>query len=365
LPAERPSAEWEVVDEQGQPVDLAQVSLVSVDPLVPARVTRFTQPDGRVEFADVVGLAVRVSVQAPGFAPFTRQLRSAPASLSIALQRGVQVSGRVRAERGHVDVLGAQVSLVVSDRTLTTHTNAAGLYAFAHVPVGAATLQVRHPRYSAARRSVEIADTGRADRPLELDDVELEEGAQLSGVVLSSDGEPVARARVAVGSLPTHVAPGSLPPGAVTTDDLGRFTLTGVAAGDVELVAVSPTGARGELSVRVESGDDIEDLEVELVEPNEPLEVDTQTGGVLISLAERDRDGQTEVLIVQVNAGSEAERAGLRAGDVLLAVDGSPCQTFGQARARLRGKPGQDRLVEVERGGVRSGFRVTLESVAP
>jgi hypothetical protein len=283
----------------------------------------------------------------------------------IALQRGVQVGGRVLAERGHVEVVGAQLALVLSDRTLTTHTSSEGRYAFAHVPVGPATLQVRHPRYVAASRAVEIADTGRADRPLELDDVELEEGARLVGVVTSSDGEPVARARVAVGSLPTHVAPGSLPPGAVTSDDQGRFTLTAVAAGDVTLVAVSATGARGELSVRVEPGEELSDLEIELVEPNEPLEVDTQTGGVLISLAERDRDGQSEVLIMEVNAGSEAERAGLRAGDVLIAVDGSPCQTFGQARARLRGKPGQDRLVEIERAGVRQSFRVTLESVAP
>ena len=61
-----------------------------------------------------------------------------------------------------------------------------------------------------------------------------------------------------------------------------------------------------------------------------------------------------DVVIVSVAEGSEAERAGLSAGDVLVSVDGvAVVHSIAEARGRLAGPLADDALVAVRRG--RSG----------
>ncbi len=88
----------------------------------------------------------------------------------------------------------------------------------------------------------------------------------------------------------------------------------------------------------------------------------TSGGGVAITLG--DFAGEPpEVVVVAVADGSEAERAGLAAGDVLLAVDGAPVQFIAEARARLSGPLGDDVVVLRRRGDATEALRVPRERV--
>jgi regulator of sigma E protease len=58
-------------------------------------------------------------------------------------------------------------------------------------------------------------------------------------------------------------------------------------------------------------------------------------------------------------AGGAGAAAGLRAGDRVLAVDGVPLSTWDAFAARVRGSPGQELSVAVERDGRRLDLRVT------
>jgi S1-C subfamily serine protease len=70
-----------------------------------------------------------------------------------------------------------------------------------------------------------------------------------------------------------------------------------------------------------------------------------------------------EVVIVNVAAGSEAERADLREGDVLRAVDGWDVHGMTEARRYLGGSDGSDVIVELDRDGEWLSVNVRREAV--
>jgi S1-C subfamily serine protease len=63
------------------------------------------------------------------------------------------------------------------------------------------------------------------------------------------------------------------------------------------------------------------------------------------------------VLIREVHSGTPAERAGLKAGDIIIQVDGKPVQSLDQLRAQLREKSAQK---SVNLGILRKGSTLTL-----
>ena len=67
--------------------------------------------------------------------------------------------------------------------------------------------------------------------------------------------------------------------------------------------------------------------------------------------------------VVVVRAGSPAERAGLRAGDVIRSVDGRSAANPGELAGLLRGNPGSTVTLGVERGGQRI-FDMRVERAA-
>ena len=85
------------------------------------------------------------------------------------------------------------------------------------------------------------------------------------------------------------------------------------------------------------------------------------TGSVAVTLGET--GAPTEVVVVSVVEGSEAERAGLAPGDVLLDVDGTPTPTMAEARARLSGPLSEDVVVHVRRAGATLALRASREAV--
>jgi S1-C subfamily serine protease len=71
--------------------------------------------------------------------------------------------------------------------------------------------------------------------------------------------------------------------------------------------------------------------------------------------------GGSGATIAQVNAGSPAQSAGLRAGDVVVAVDGNPVGASSDIATAIAGKrPGDSVKVDVRRGGQRQSVDVEL-----
>jgi C-terminal processing protease CtpA/Prc len=71
----------------------------------------------------------------------------------------------------------------------------------------------------------------------------------------------------------------------------------------------------------------------------------------------------TAVVVVSVVEASEAERAGIVPGDVLLEVDGARVTGMQEARAKLSGPIAADVVVAVQRGDRRLTLRVAREAV--
>ena len=67
-------------------------------------------------------------------------------------------------------------------------------------------------------------------------------------------------------------------------------------------------------------------------------------------------------LVGRVSPGGPADRAGLRAGDRILAVDGIAVEDFPALVEAISSKPGRDVLIEYEREGAVARVRVTTES---
>jgi regulator of sigma E protease len=67
-------------------------------------------------------------------------------------------------------------------------------------------------------------------------------------------------------------------------------------------------------------------------------------------------------LVGRVSPGGPADRAGLRAGDRILAVDGVAVEDFPALVEAISSKPGRDVLIEYERQGSVARVRVTTES---
>jgi S1-C subfamily serine protease len=68
-------------------------------------------------------------------------------------------------------------------------------------------------------------------------------------------------------------------------------------------------------------------------------------------------------VIASVVEGSEAERAGLAPGDVLVAVNGVPVGSMADARQKLSGPLADDVVANVRRGATELALRIRREEV--
>lgn len=363
LPEPREPVEISVVGAHDEPVSMAQVTVASLDPNVPRRETYFTDDSGSVRVVDSAGLPLDIAVEAMGFAPTRLQRRDGSRELKVSLEPGVRVTGRVTEVRGRFPVAAAHVTLVFSGQRRLTLTDATGAFAFDHVPLGHARLSIDHPEHASVIQDIQVTDTGRPDRPLELEPIDLAAPGAASGVVVDASGTPVPGARVAVGFVPAYLPAGALPPGVATSDAEGRFLLEGLSPGSLELGAYAPNVGRGQLrNVAVQSGRTSQDLVLRLDRPVEPA-LPNVHGNVAITLGEQGAAGNLSVVIISVAQASEAERAGLTAGDQIVAVDGQPVRDMLEARSLLAGAVGSQVVVDVVRAGKRLVLGVAREQV--
>jgi membrane-associated protease RseP (regulator of RpoE activity) len=89
-----------------------------------------------------------------------------------------------------------------------------------------------------------------------------------------------------------------------------------------------------------------------------------QTSGVLLGVAAQDATGgQQGAELAQVVSGSPAEAAGLQAGDVITAVDGSTVANASDLTQQVRShQPGDQLTLTYSRGGNSTQTQVTLGS---
>jgi protocatechuate 3,4-dioxygenase beta subunit len=363
LPAPRDALRVVVRDDSGRPVESAQVSVLSVDPNAPLRQTAFTGSDGSAAIEDARGLDLRILVEAPGFAVAVRSVEHAGERVQIDLARGVTVEGKVTTVRGRRPLEGASITLISEGRRSFALSDRDGAYRMRDVAPGPVHVVVTHPDFATAELDTTVVSTGRSDRAHELPAIDLAEGGGIEGEVLDAQGKPAVGARVAAGIVPAFLPLGSLPPGMAVTDGKGRFKLAGLAPGRVDVEAYAPDLGRGVARrVSVAAGRNTTGVSIRLTAPVGDADPSV-TGSVAITLGERGEGEGLEVVIVHVADGSEAERGGLRAGDVVLAVDGADVADMRDARARLSGPPNSDVVVEVDRAGQTLKLRVGREAI--
>jgi len=78
-----------------------------------------------------------------------------------------------------------------------------------------------------------------------------------------------------------------------------------------------------------------------------PQQIDPSEGG---------QHGQTSIQILQVQPDSPADTIGLKAGDVLLALDGAPVTSLELVSTHIRERRGEEILVKVRRGEMELSF---------
>lgn len=362
LPEEREPVVLRVEAGRGEAVEMAQVSVLSLDPEEPLRATFFSDERGEVKVEDARGLSLEVVVTAPGFARAQVQLKQAPEAYTVTLESAVSVVGQVTAVRGRQFVEGANVLLISGGDQKGAITDTEGKFRMDNVTPGPGRLVVSHPEFARVERGVNIERTDREDRPFELAAVDLSAPGDVEGEVVDTDGEPVAGARVAVDVAPAFLPVGSLPPGVALTDSKGRFVLRGLTAGSIVLEAYSAEVGRGQAKAEVSEGDVSRGLRIVLDLPVSDTEP-AASGSVAVTLGENDTDQGVEVVLVHVAPGSEAERAGLLAGDLVRSVDGKSVDGMVEARRRLSGPVRGDVVLGIERNGAALTLRVRRERV--
>jgi protocatechuate 3,4-dioxygenase beta subunit len=365
LPAARDAVRIVVLDEDERPVELVELTVTSLEPTRPMRLTRFSDPEGALTIADAFGENLRISADAPGYSRWAQTFARAPKELRLILKRGLIVEGRVTAVRGRRVVAGAVVTLQQDGVRKLATTDADGAFRVRDVAPGDVRIRVEHPDFASEESTVRVEATGRADRAFSLPDIDLAEAGEVEGEVVDERGERVAGARVTVGEVPSYVPAGRPPRGVVLTDNDGHFLLGGVHPGFASISAVSGVAGRGSARVSdVSSGRATRNVRIVLKPGATGSDADPiAAGSVAVTLGERGSAPQVEVVVVNVAEASEAERAGIQPGDVVIALDGAHPASMADARAKLAGQPGSDLVLEVQRAGASLKFRVLREAI--
>jgi protocatechuate 3,4-dioxygenase beta subunit len=364
LPEPRAALSVTVVDERGWGVDAAQITAASLSAGAPLRSTAFSDARGQATIPGAHGLPLRVDVRAPHHAPRVVTVDAAGDELRVELLPGESATGEVVAARGRDAIAAADVTLYTDTGVRRTRTDAKGAFSLSDLAPGPARLRVRAAGFAAATREVDVPDSG-GRRSFTLPRVELAGSGTVRGEVVDERGEPVAGARVARDQVPTWLLVGATPEGVAVTDAKGHFTLNDLPEGALAIEAYSPELGRARLDdVSVTAGRTTEDVRLVFAAPDggEPAaRAPSASGGVAVTLGET--SAPVEVVVVTVVEGSEAERAGVLPGDVVVAVDGNAVSTIEEARARLSGPIADDVVVAVRRGEAPLTLRVPREAV--
>jgi len=353
-----------VVDDRDWPIEAAQVSASSLSADSPLRTTSFTDARGDAALKRARGLPLRIEASAPGHAPRVVTVDGSSDSVRIELEPAETATGEVMTARGGDPIIGAELTLYTDLGVRRARTDARGRFALKDLAPGVASLHVRAQGFAALSRSVSVPDSA-GQRPFVISRVELAAEGLVEGDVVDARGNPVAGARVARDHAPTWLVVGMSAEGVAVTDGSGRFSLGQLAEGTAALEAYAPDFGRGRVEgVRVVAERTTSNVHIALTlraADESPERGPAAAGSIAITLGET--GAPVQVVVVSVGAASEAERAGLAPGDLLLAVNGTPIHTIEEARERLSGPLSDDVVVGLKRGDEELAVRIAREAV--
>jgi hypothetical protein len=366
LPEPRGALAVTVVDDRDWPVQAAQVTASSLSADVPLRATTFTDAHGEAVLKRARGVPLRIEASSPGHAPRIVTADASGDAVRIVLAAAETATGEVIAAGRGDAIASAEVTLYTDLGVRRAHTDVRGTFALSELAPGGASLHVRAPGFAAMTRPVTIPDSA-GRRPFVLPRVELFAEGVVEGDVVDTRGDPVAGARVAKDHAPTWLVVGVAAECVAVTDAKGRFSLGELPEGTVALEAYAPDFGRARLEgVKVVRGRTTSNVHIVLAqargeEREKRSSLPAATGSVAVTLGET--GAPVQVVILSVAAGSEAERAGLAPGDVVLAVDDAPVHAIEEAREKLSGTLSDDVIVRIKRGDREMLLRVGREPV--
>ena len=361
LEREREPIVVHVADDRGYPVDNARIRAISLAADVSLRRTTFTNDKGDGNLEAAAGIRLRLEVSARGFATVVRTLDKSPEEVKIELARGLRAHGEVTARGGRERVQGARVTLYLPTGTRELTTGEDGVYRIDDISPGPLRLRIDHDDYVATEKVFEIAAPADVERPVEVDAIDLERAGAIEGEVVDDRGNPVAGAKVAKDAVPEYLPIGPLPPGVVSTDEKGEFRLTGLPEGDLTLEAYAPGLGRGK-EERVAVRKDRTTTRVRIrLERTGGKAGPAVTAGVAVTLAAS--PSGSGALVQAVVPGSEADRVGVRVGDLIVQIDGVAPANERDALQRLRGPERHEVLLAIQRGQETVELRVPRERI--
>ncbi len=355
LPEEREPAAISITDEEGQPVELSQVTLLSLQKEVPFKQTRFSQEDGTLEFNEAVGLKVRLTIQAPGFVVLSQKTLLKKDN-TFQLQKAITVHGRVTTARGRLPASGAKIVFTSGNLVRKTIADETGDYTLRDLPPGKGVLKASHIDHGSGHQALRVKKTDKG-RVHEFPELDLSPSLSLNGRVVDQSGAPLALALVSINRLSPYL-PGARGDSNYTrTDEEGQFSLEVEREEPLYLYAATPGKSYGWSEI-IKFGqlDRVEDIKI-LID-----RVDTisphHLGTLLLALEEN----AGQLIIYTVAAASQSARAGLKEGDQVLLIDGETPRDEEDARELMSGLPGTEVRITIQRRGHTSEIVVPRET---
>jgi protocatechuate 3,4-dioxygenase beta subunit len=276
-----------VVDENDKPLEGAEVKAGDDD----ERVAR-TNAEGKATIKPVRPGWIPVEANADGYASSmaitTIGSGGAVGTITLTLKKGVAISGKVVDEAGQ-PVPKARITVAPtmwgwSEHRAKTTTDDKGEFTLVALPAGSHILASVDGEHAPSRS----APVTVGNQPVSGITITMKSGASLSGVVVDTDGKPVAAAAVRVAGKGADVW-WRQQARQTTTDAEGKFTLRGLGRNQMQVRAESDAVASKVTSVDLTDKADVRD--VKLV-----LDVSGRISGVVVD------DKGAPVPEIQVNA---------------------------------------------------------------
>ncbi len=291
-------------DARRLPVAGAQVELVAVSR--PERRVLASDEHGMVRFEGVARGTYDVMVTHPQYAAWKKK-GIEPGEYDWILPYGGGFSAFVR-DRQTLEGLSARITLFSPDGERVVQDAVRGEAVFSALPSGLWRVRVDAEGYVPFWGEVAVQD---AENLLENNGApqlwELERAGSVSGVVRDAAGF-VARGAVVTAGSEFRI-----------TDRNGRFSIQGLSPGEVVVTAWHPRLGMGSERVHVLADLEAPEVIVDLV----PGPSGGRPGRLGVRL-EKD-PANSVVRVHSVQPGSPADKAGLKAGDVVWSVDGLSC----------------------------------------
>jgi protocatechuate 3,4-dioxygenase beta subunit len=348
LPPPGPTLAGRVLDERRRPVARAQVRVESMAPGgAPPRLA-ITGDDGRFEVEDAPPAPYRIWASHVDYAEGPPlDVESARGPVEIMLREGGEVTGSVVDRMRLEPIEGAEIVLEQAAGTplvRTARTDAEGAFALPRVAPGVWRVRIAAPQYACAERTIEVTPQG-----VDLRVIDLQPAATLEGDVVDSLGHVVRGAQITIDE---HQGGPS-----ARTDARGHFVLAGIAPGTWTVRASHPAAGEVEREIIVRAHRNPASIVFHLPARDDPERAATERALVRGVAAEVEERGGA-VRIARLPPGSAAARAGLREGDIVRAIDGTPVEGAQDAERLLRGAESIDAVLELERDG--STFRLRV-----